>query len=475
MDAPDLEPADELATDDLHPAWRKSFCDTWGREWIDTVATTSERDLRGHMIALTYHQYAIALRNYIYKDETTWHEKNWADVAAAWADTQQPYSANWFNFGTWATATINRDIRSDVVPVRSSRLLPFGLRGALTPTVLAVKNADRQRISELLTWYQRLVFISTTLAFLDLLNDLRDNYDKCVAATARLRDTPARSKPPLEPNRHLTPITRAFKEYQGAALTHRKVAKRPAKEKEYLTTLRERRVLLATLILTAVEQDVVQPGVEKVMEFVPRWATDRVAFRTARLAASLTGIPRQIAGLRVPAAFSGAEDTATEVWARVVTDQILVLAMPAEVLRLGRDIPPVRDDQPMFPNELRHLASEIPGTPPRGWTKPPDFDGPTDTDANQTLRDLVASFDRSRHHGEGSAADDWRQYLDRMNWAVTLLRSRQQEKSLFWPPYVEEDMKRIKDCRRPVRSADPCQYEVMAPLEAYHYDVEAVK
>ena len=89
-----------------------------------------------------------------------------------WADTQQPYSANWFNFGTWATATINRDIRSDIVPVRSGRLLPFGLRGSLTPTVLAVKNADRQRISELLTWYQRLVFVSTTMAFLEILGQL---------------------------------------------------------------------------------------------------------------------------------------------------------------------------------------------------------------------------------------------------------------------------------------------------------------
>ena len=62
-----------------------------------------------------------------------------------------------------------------------------------------------------------------------------------------------------------------------------------------------------------------------------------------------------------------------------------------------------------------------------------------------------------------------------MNFAVTLLRSRQQEKSLFWPPYVAEDVRRILDLQRPVRSADPCQYEVMAPLQAYHYGDEAAR
>ena len=138
--------------------------------------------------------------------------------------------------------------------------------------------------------------------------------------------------------------------------------------------------------------------------------------------------------------------------------------MPAEALRLGRDIPPLSDDAPMFPEELRHLGRDIPGTPPDDWPgQPPGWDGADDADANKTLRDLVDSFDRSRHHGQGSAAADWRRYLDRMNWAVTLIRSRQQEKSLFWPPYVEEDVKLIRNHRRPARSADPCQYEVLAP------------
>ena len=454
------------------PKWTDCFIADWGECWIEKVAATPERDLRGHMIALTYHQYAIALRNYIY--EIDWDRCKWSDVARTWAETKQPYSANWFNFATWATATINRDIRTDVMPVRSGRLLPFGLRGSLTPTVLAVKNADRQNISELLTWYQRLVFVSTTMAFLDRFGGLRDTYETCVQSTVRLQDDKYKH---LKNHRHLAPIKLAFDEYEAAAVTHQyrnsPLSPLDKNGKEYLTAVRERRVLLANLILTAVEQDVVQPGVERVIEFVPRWASETAAFKAARLASALTGIPRQIAGLRIPAALGGVEQAAKDIWARVLTDQVLVLAMPAEVLRLGRDIPPLSDDAPMFPWELLHLDRAIPGKKPPDWSgDPTPGRGTTDTKANNSLRELVASFDRSYHHGEGSAAADWRRYLDRMNWAVTLLRSRQQEKSLFWPPYVEEDAQLIKHRRRPTRSADPCQYEVMPPLQEYHYDSE---
>jgi len=299
---------------------------------------------------------------------------------------------------------------------------------------LAVKNADRQRISELLTWYQRLVFVSTTLAFLDMLGKLPD-YQHCVESTVRLN---LDKHEHLKPNRHLAPIKRAFDEYRAAALTHEFLRSEltTKSEKEYLTSMRERRVLLATLLLTAVEQDVVQPGVERVIEFVPGWVSETAAFKAARLVSRLTGVPRQVAGLRIPAALAGVEQTAKDVWARVLTDQVLVLAMPAEVLRLGRDIPPISDDAPLFPPELRHLDRGIPGDQPRDWHDgPDDWTGATDTQANGALRDLVASFDRSRHHGEGSAATDWRQFVDRMNWAVTLVRSRQQEQSMFWPPY----------------------------------------
>ncbi len=44
---------------------------------------------------------------------------------------------------------------------------------------------------------------------------------------------------------------------------------------------------------------------------------------------------------------------------------------------------------------------------------------------------------------------------------------------MFWPPYVEEDVRLIRNRRAPARSADPCQYEVLAPSRGVPRDVEA--
>jgi hypothetical protein len=79
---------------------------------------------------------------------------------------------------------------------------------------------------------------------------------------------------------------------------------------------------------------------------------------------------------------------------------------------------------------------------------------------------VVRSFDRTRGNGAGSAAQDWRRFDDRMNWAVTLMRSRQQDPTLFWPPYSREDECRIFDGSLPFRAGDPSELEVQAPLQS---------
>jgi hypothetical protein len=83
----------------------------------------------------------------------------------------------------------------------------------------------------------------------------------------------------------------------------------------------------------------------------------------------------------------------------------------------------------------------------------------------EELARLVGAFDRSRAAGRGSGAWDWRRYDDRMNWAVTLVRSRQQDPSLFWAPYDEEDAARILAGRRPQSNGDPANFEVLAPVD----------
>jgi hypothetical protein len=51
------------------------------------------------------------------------------------------------------------------------------------------------------------------------------------------------------------------------------------------------------------------------------------------------------------------------------------------------------------------------------------------------LRAVLARFDRSPNTTRGSAAADWGDYGDRMNYVVDLFRSRQQARELVSPPF----------------------------------------
>jgi len=173
----------------------------------------------------------------------------------------------------------------------------------------------------------------------------------------------------------------------------------------------------------------------------------------------LTAVPRQLVELQLPFRSLAMRDLVQTTWSRLMTDQVLVLALPTETLRVGRDIPPLDPGRPYYPSSLRRSDT---------WKS-----GPEPEDGRPSLgavRDLVRSFDRTRGNGSGSAAQDWRRFDDRMNWAVTLLRSRQQDPTLFWPPYSQEDETRICEGHLPNRAGDPSELEVQSPLEEPDYD-----
>jgi hypothetical protein len=123
-----------------------------------------------------------------------------------------------------------------------------------------------------------------------------------------------------------------------------------------------------------------------------------------------------------------------------MTDQVFVMALPTETLRLGRDIPPWRRDRPYYADDLTDIATH------------------------------VRSLDRTATDGAGSAARDWRRWDERMNWAVTLLRSRQHDATLSWSPYDAEDVRRIQKDELPRRAGDPSALEVEPPLDPTVFD-----
>jgi hypothetical protein len=489
---------------------RRGVATAWARDpaWLREVAKTPERDLRGHRIALTYHALAIDLYQWIYDVRGVISQD---DIVGELPKV----NANWFNFATWATATLNADIRNDDPPYRSDRLVPPGFYRRLTPTVLAIKSANRQRYNQLLTWYQRMVFINTAFTYSAMRRFAKehphqqfawidpDDDNICVEGVgadqnepedppawmeeAQKLVKPRDGDPMLSRPRHLRPVAMACEYYRRAReitlylKTHPNYADRrdgktdPDAVQEYFEYLRARLIFLANLIITSIEQDLVNPGVERVLNNVPTAASDYVSNHLARLAQRAFGVPRQLAGLRIPVKLQPAEDAFEAVWARLLTRELLVLALPAETLRLGRDIPPLAAGEPFFPKELFELR-ELPREDdqavkdaidliPRAYVSQRDEHNAD----NMNLLRTVLAFDRSQGDGGGTGAHDWRQIAQRLNWATTLIRTRIQDASLFWPPFRNEDVDRIYRGKLPLHSGNPTDFDVLGPLESFHY------
>lgn len=97
-----------------------------------------------------------------------------------------------------------------------------------------------------------------------------------------------------------------------------------------------------------------------------------------------------------------------EVWDTILTESLMQLETNTETFDLRRNVPPFHDE--MFPPALRDLR----GT---------------------AAEEAVAKWDRTNGTGRPSGARDWAVLEDRMNFIVNLFRSRQQDASLFHPPF----------------------------------------
>jgi hypothetical protein len=270
------------------------------------------------------------------------------------------------------------------------------------------------------------------------------------------------NQPGFQAGRHRAAIEQGFDAYRRARgitdrLNHGELTN---KAKRYLETLRARLILQGNLLVTAVEQDVVQRALEVVIDHVPRMVATTAIGKAASLDQRYSGVPRQVAGLFLPYRFRPATDFMTAAWARLLTDQVLVMALPTEILRLGRDIPPLQASQPYYPPELGNL-DRLPDPGPRWLAE--EVAASTGNTAIE-IASLVRSLDRTVGEGRGSGASDWRRYDERMNWAVTLVRSRQQDPTLFWCPYSGADLDLLYKGKRPTTLGEPSDVPPQAPL-----------
>lgn len=412
--------------------------------WVTQVAKTPEIDLRAHQIALTYAKAASHLDDLLFGRRSV-------GCRLAANESAASCNANWFHFAAWSTTTITQNIANQRPPQRIDRLPLQGLRRRLTPAVIHVRASSGQRVSRALSWGQRLIFVASCLMLRHLDWWMKENPHADASAFS-LGAHPSGSgvsrqqilalgtwdkQPWIGDKRHLDALERALRFYiraQRAVVAHE-----PAIAARY--------ILGANVMLAAVDQDMINPAIGTVVNHVPQRVAERMDAATAGWVERLQGTPRQITSLNLPLRHARARAVVDTAWSRLMTDQVFVMALPTETLRLGRDIPPRHPGQPYFPADLQELTAH----------------GHGDLDAVATL---VHCLDRTTGNGRGSAARDWRRWDERMNWASTLMRSRQQDETLFWSPYSRNDQRRIVHGELPLRSGDPSALDVQAPGDA---------
>jgi hypothetical protein len=273
----------------------------------------------------------------------------------------------------------------------------------------------------------------------------------------------------VQERRHRLPIDEAVTWYQLVRRLHRMRRRLEVLDRHLPTESRHRdrlgrvldelatqisRLLLAgTVRLTAVEQDLVNPAVRVTVDHFPMEVAAFVKRQLTTMGEYASGLSAQIASYGLESRFRPIEASMQSLWARFMTDQVFVMALPSETVRLGRDIPPRDFRASYFPPTLADIEAIDGGI----WSTT------TRCVLEQASRQ-VRSFDVARDRGRGSAAHDWRRFDERMRFATTLMRTRQSDPTLFWAPFVTEDIARIERGELPRRSGHPTDRQINAPL-----------
>jgi hypothetical protein len=426
------------------------------QDWADTVFKTFDTPLRTHRITLSYSKFAVYLDTKLFRAGSVGERISRGEAITVG-------NANWFNFATWGTYTLGPNIRNDGAPQRLDTL-PNSVRRRVAPAIIQSRSAHGDVVGRALAWGQELIFLSASRALLHF-------AAMDAAALDSTFHTPAKDRADVlnALNRnghrfidegHLELVDKAFDCYR---LVYLRAAQLRTKGKgpdeiqsdHFVAKL----MFFATCLLTAAEQGVVNQALEVMIDSVPARLMQGVDGKLSQFAHWRRGVPQQVAAYGLLARLQQAEGLLSESWARLMTKYLLVIVLPTEILRLGRDVPLRNPTEPMFPVPLMDLR------PPGNMDNYEPKEQRKDVgDKLVALQQFVVALDRSQT-GVGSAAHDWRRFDDRINWAICLFRSRQQDQTLYWPPYSIEDTRRIVEGEMPRASGHPGQATVMPPLD----------
>lgn len=364
-----------------------------GEAEIPTISAIGDPILRNLWITTAYHDLALGMAGIVGRTNVSWPA-----------------------FATWASKTAGASIRGDVLPGRMQGALgrswtyrravgfaKFRLSGAAIDFDTDILDAIRDAIAA----------VSHQIAAGNLLvfQELGPLFARMVAAGAGQgaispahRTAIVDSMRAIDNDAEATARLRSvFTQYCDATLSP------PA------PTLADQ-ILLANGLAGLTEQIRLQPNIAGALDApiqvsLGKWLEDTIA----KLSAPLQIVARPLLHAVVL--------EVEEVWRRLATELLMRLVTPTGDLDLGRDVPPL-PGQPLFPPDLGALAA-------------PD------------LLALMGQFDSTHGTGVGSGASDWAVLAQRMNYILTLFRSRQQVLDFLHPPFTDAQWAEMQQGRVP--------------------------
>lgn len=344
-----------------------------------------------------------------------WITQHYHSLMGLLADVLGAGNANWSTFATWASKTAGQSIRGEEIPVEIQQLLneqlkvqehfarllevvPGNWAERLDP--LAIPKAVLGRVSEQIAIGNLKVFAELAPLFAQFWDRFSDparlTEAELDAFVGGLKSGPAEHD-------GQDSLKIAFTSYfAGARSTSGKEKAEYLLYGNLLIGLHEQ-TRLQSFIAGAMDAPFDEQSYEPVLAAEPAWLE-----KVTRPA--LRGL---LAALKKD--FEGR-------WEHLATRYMMTLSLPrGNLLHLGKDIPV---GVTPFPAVLDPLEYEA-------------------------LKKLVSGYDPNLDSLRGSGARNWTELGNRMAFIADLFRSRQQDRSLFEPPFSDEQLAALALGKRP--------------------------
>ena len=176
-------------------------------------------------------------------------------------------------------------------------------------------------------------------------------------------------------------------------------------------------MLAANVLAVSHEQTRLQPDITAALNAAIDVEFERVVDQEIGAHVAIPGVQERLSD-----ATTGVSSVLERAWRTALTELIMQLVTADEVLDLRQDVPPLQGA--MFPGDL----ADLDGTP---------------------AAPAVARWDRTGGTGVPSRTHDWSVMEERMNYIVTLFRSRQLHPALFTAPFNVDQLTQLSAGHRP--------------------------